>query len=67
MIVHEPKTPEKHAEIRKLAAKVHGQYIALYVSNLPCPIMQKIQLIDAAGAAILERYKASEKVKSKRK
>lgn len=52
--MHYPKTPEKMAELNTLVAKFHAQYVADYVSKLPCPIEQKLKLIDAIAQTILD-------------
>ena len=52
--MHYPGAPEKMAELNTLVAKFHAQYVADYVSKLPCPIEQKLQLIDAIVQTILD-------------
>lgn len=42
------------AELNTLVAKFHAQYVADYVSKLPCPIEQKLELIDAIAQTILD-------------
>lgn len=42
------------AELNTLVAKFHAQYVADYVSKLPCPTAQKLKLIDAIVQTILD-------------
>lgn len=42
-----PKTPQGKAELKKELAKFHADHIQLVVQRLPCPVEQKLELIDA--------------------
>ncbi len=53
LIVHFPKTQAKQAELDALVAKFHSQYVAQFIEKLTCPTNQKLMLIDAIIATIL--------------
>lgn len=42
-----PSTPEGKAELEKELAKFHADHIQSVVQRLPCPVEQKLELIDA--------------------
>lgn len=42
-----PKTLKGQAELEKELAKFHAEHIQQAVQRLPCPIDQKLELIDA--------------------
>lgn len=42
-----PSTPQGKAELKKELAKFHADHIQSVVQRLPCPVEQKLELIDA--------------------
>ena len=42
-----PKTPQGKAELKKELAKFHADHIQQVVQRLPCPVEQKLELIDS--------------------
>ena len=42
-----PSTPQGKAELKKELAKFHADYIQQVVQRLPCPVEQKLELIDS--------------------
>ena len=42
-----PKTPQGKAELKKELAKFHADHIQQVVQRLPCPVEQKLELIEA--------------------
>lgn len=42
-----PKTPQGKAELEKELAKFHADHIQSVVQRLPCPVEQKLELIDS--------------------
>ena len=42
-----PSTPQGKAELEKELAKFHADHIQSVVQRLPCPVEQKLELIDA--------------------
>lgn len=42
-----PSTPQGKAELEKELAKFHADHIQSAVQRLPCPVEQKLELIDA--------------------
>ena len=42
-----PKTPQGKAELEKELSKFHADHIQSVVQRLPCPVEQKLELIDA--------------------
>ena len=42
-----PKTPQGQAELQKELAKFHADHIQQVVQRLPCPVEQKLELIDS--------------------
>ena len=42
-----PSTPQGKAELKKELAKFHADHIQQVVQRLPCPVEQKLELIDA--------------------
>ena len=47
------------AELNTLVAKFHAQYVADYVSKLPCPTAQKLKLIGAIAQTVLENQNSN--------
>ena len=41
-----PSTPQGKAELEKELAKFHADHIQSVVQRLPCPVEQKLELID---------------------
>ena len=42
-----PSTPQGKAELEKELAKFHADHIQSVVQRLPCPVEQKLELIDS--------------------
>ena len=42
-----PSTPQGKAELKKELAKFHADHIQQVVQRLPCPVEQKLELIDS--------------------
>ena len=42
-----PKTPQGKAELKKELAKFNADHIQQVVQRLPCPVEQKLELIDS--------------------
>ena len=42
-----PSTPQGKAELKKELAKFHADHIQSVVQRLPCPVEQKLELIEA--------------------
>lgn len=45
IIVHYPTSENGLNELKKNVAKVHVEAVSSYISNLPCPKEQKLELI----------------------
>ncbi len=45
VIVHPPKTPEGLRDLQKKVAIVHADAVLKYLTKLPCPKEQKIELV----------------------
>ena len=46
-IVHSPKSPKGLLELQKRVATVHAEAVLKYITKLPCPKEQKIQLVSS--------------------
>ncbi len=49
-MVHYPTSENGLNELKKNVAKVHADAVSSYISNLPCPKEQKLELIDSLRA-----------------
>lgn len=47
VIVHSPKSPEGLLNLQKKVATVHAEAVLKYITKLPCPKEQKIQLVSS--------------------
>ena len=47
VIVHSPKSPEGLLDLQKRVATVHAEAVLKYITKLPCPKEQKIQLVSS--------------------
>jgi hypothetical protein len=45
VIVHSPKSPEGLRDLQKRVAMVHAEAVLKYITKLPCPREQKMELI----------------------
>ncbi len=45
VIVHSPKSPEGLLSLQKRVASVHAEAVLKYISRLPCPKEQKLELV----------------------
>lgn len=45
VIVHPPKTPEGLRDLQKKVSIVHADAVLKYLTKLPCPKEQKIELV----------------------
>lgn len=45
VIVHLPKSPEGLLNLHKRVAAVHAEAVLKYITKLPCPKEQKIELV----------------------
>lgn len=45
VIVHPPKTPEGLRDLQKKVAIIHAEAVLKYLTKLPCPKEQKIELV----------------------
>lgn len=45
VIVHPPRTPEGLRDLQKRVAIVHAEAVLKYLTKLPCPKEQKMQLV----------------------
>ncbi len=50
IIVYYPTSENGLNELKKNVAKVHADAVSSYISNLPCPKEQKLELIDSLRA-----------------
>lgn len=50
IMVHYPTSENGLNELKKNVAKVHADAVSSYISNLPCPKEQKLELIDSLRA-----------------
>ena len=54
-----PKTPQGKAELKKELAKFHADHIQQVVQRLPCPVEQKLELIDAITDHLKEDHSSA--------
>ena len=54
-----PKTPQGKAELEKELAKFHADHIQSVVQRLPCPVEQKLELIDAITDHLKEDHSSA--------
>ncbi len=47
VIMHYPTTPEKQEELSKKVAAVHAQAVMERIKSMPCPVVQKTELVKA--------------------
>ncbi len=47
VIVHPPRTPEGLRDLQKKVAIVHAEAVLKYLTKLPCPKEQKIELVSS--------------------
>ena len=45
VIVHSPKSPGGLLSLQKRVATVHAEAVLKYISKLPCPKEQKLELV----------------------
>ena len=46
IVMHLPDSPESMQNLREQTAAIYGEAILLYLQKLPCPIEQKLLLLD---------------------
>ena len=54
-----PSTPQGKAELKKELAKFHADHIQSVVQRLPCPVEQKLELIDAITDHLKEDHSSA--------
>lgn len=54
-----PSTPQGKAELEKELAKFHADHIQSVVQRLPCPVEQKLELIDAITDHLKEDHSSA--------
>ena len=47
IIVHHPKNKESIDVLRKRVAVVHAEAVVRYIEKLPCPMNQKVKMINS--------------------
>jgi hypothetical protein len=47
VIVHLPKNPEGLLDLQKRVAAVHAEAVLKYITKLPCPKEQKLELVSS--------------------
>lgn len=47
VIIHYPTAPEKQEELSRKVAAVHAQTVMERIKSMPCPVEQKVELIEA--------------------
>ena len=47
IIVYYPATENGMNELKRSAAKIHAEAAATYITNLPCPKAQKLELLNS--------------------
>ena len=52
VIVHPPRTPEGLRDLQKRVAVVHAEAVLKYITKLPCPKEQKMQLVASVQNSI---------------
>ncbi len=50
IMVHYPTSENGLKELKKNVAKIHAEAVSSYISNLPCPKEQKLELLDSLRA-----------------
>jgi hypothetical protein len=47
VIVHPPKTPAGLRDLQKKVAMIHAEAVLKYLTKLPCPKKQKMELVSS--------------------
>ncbi len=47
VFIHLPKTPKGKAELAKELAIFHAEHAQKMIQQLPCPVDQKLEILDA--------------------
>ena len=55
IVVHRPEKPEEMRELQTRAAAVYARLVFLYLARLPCPLEQKLLLLDRLEYALKEK------------
>lgn len=57
IILHYPATPETQRALAMKVAAIHAQTVLEYIRSLPCPLEQKIQLLEEIQRIYPQRQK----------